>query len=242
MSPFATARPVGFSTGALAGDDFRRAVELTLEAGLDALELSALRLRELRPLVDALPELDADLAALRHVSFHAPSRFGADEEEGVIAQLEAVHERDLPIVVHPDVLHRPARWRRFGSGLVVENMDVRKASGQTAEDLAPLLRELPEARLCLDLAHARQVDPTLGEAERLLLRFAARLAELHLSHVDADSRHHRLTPEASGAFREVAHLVPADAPVILESPMGDDPGREAMDAEVRAARRALGDS
>jgi hypothetical protein len=231
-------RPIGFSTGALARDDVRRAVEISREAGLDAIELSALRLRQLAPLVALLDSLDADLADFRHVSFHVPSRFSAEQEAEVLDLLAPVHERGWPLVVHPDVLHTRPAWRRFGSALLIENMDERKAFGQTYDDLVPLFRDLPEARLCLDLAHARQVDPTLGEAERLLLHLAPRLAEIHLSHVDPRSAHHPLTDDAIAAYRELASLLSPTVPLILESPLAGRPP-EAVAQEITKAHTAL---
>jgi len=234
-----TGRYIGFSSGALAKGDFRRALELAIGAGVAVFELSALRLPELRPLVDALDEIEDDLAAFRDVTFHAPSAFEQQEEAGVVDLLAAVHDREIPLVVHPDVIHTPALWRRFGADLRVENMDLRKPLGQTVDDLEPLFATLPEARLCLDLAHARQVDPTLGEAERFLLSMAGRLAEIHLSHVDADSRHHRLTRDAVADYQDLAALVPAWVPVVLETPMGHDPAVEAIQHEVELARSAL---
>jgi hypothetical protein len=228
-------RFVGFSTGALAGSDFRRGVALAAEAGLAALELSALRREELGPLVAALDELEADLALFRDVSFHAPSAFEPEDEARVVALLERVWERGIPIVVHPDVLRTDALWRRFGDGLRIENMDLRKPRGQTASDLAPFFTRLPEARFCLDLAHARQVDPTMAEAERLLLTFLARLDEIHLSHVDQDSRHHRLSPEAVADYQDLAPLVPDWVPLVLESPMGDEADAAAVREEAAAA-------
>lgn len=231
---------IGFSTGALARDDVHRAVELSVEAGLQAIELSALRIHQLEPLVAAADDLERDLATFIWVSFHAPSRFEPEEEERVLELLAVPHGHGWPIVVHPDVLYTPAAWRRFGRDLLVENMDERKAVGQTADDLAAVFRELPEARFCCDLAHARQVDPTLGEAERLLLTFAPKLAELHVSHVTPDSAHHRLTAEAVEAFGEVAGLVPDGVPVIVESPMGRGVELAGMEEEVGMVRRALG--
>jgi len=228
-------RLIGFSTGALAGGDFRRGVALAKEAGLPVVELSALRLDELVPLVAALDGMADDLAAFQEVSVHAPSAFAEADEAGVVELLTDVHESGLPIVVHPDVIRTDALWRRFGDGLRIENMDVRKAFGQTAADLAPLFARLPEARLCLDLAHARQVDPTMGEAERLLLTFAARLDEIHLSDVDAASAHQRLNPEAIADYRDVPALVPAWVPVVLESPLGETPEPETVRGEVEAA-------
>jgi len=232
-------RPIGFSTGALAGGDFRRGVELARQAGLAVVELSALRLDELAPLVATLDELADDLATFHEVSVHAPSAFEQEDEAGVVDLLAAVHERGYPIVVHPDVIRTDALWRRFGDALRLENMDLRKAFGQTAADLAAFFARLPEARFCCDLAHARQVDPTLAEAEHLLLTFAARLDEIHLSEVDADSAHHRLTPEAIDDYQDLAGLGPASVPLVLESPLGEAPSSEDVRSEVDVARSAL---
>ena len=66
-------RPIGFSTGAIARGDFRLAVQRMRDCGLDVIELSALRIGELAPLLRALPTID--LAAFQFVSIHAPSRF-----------------------------------------------------------------------------------------------------------------------------------------------------------------------
>ena len=51
-------RPIGFSTGAIAKGDFQRALRLLRKFRLDAIELSALRVDELQPLIIALPTLD----------------------------------------------------------------------------------------------------------------------------------------------------------------------------------------
>jgi len=157
-----------------------------------------------------------------------------------ICRIAEVHDREIPLVAHPDIVYTPALWRLFGSALRLENMDLRKPLGQTVDDLAPLFATLPEARLCLDLAHARQVDPTLGEAERFLLSMAGRRAEIHLSHVDADSRHHRLTRDAVADYQDLAALVPGWVPVVLENPMGDALTVADLEHEVDLARTALG--
>ena len=50
-------RPIGFSTGALALSDFRLALKELQGQPIDSIELSALRYRELRPLLSALGTL-----------------------------------------------------------------------------------------------------------------------------------------------------------------------------------------
>src|SRR5438045_2204773 len=114
-------RPIGFSTGALAYSDFRRALQMLCDTGIEVVELSALRHVELKPLVNAIDTLD--LSQFRYVSVHAPSQFHSDEEEGVVAALLGIAERGWPIVMHPDAIHDHARWRSLGKALCLENMD-----------------------------------------------------------------------------------------------------------------------
>ena len=49
---------IGFSTGALARNDFRRALQMLTGKNVSAVELSALRQDELVPLVEQLDHLD----------------------------------------------------------------------------------------------------------------------------------------------------------------------------------------
>ena len=49
-------RPIGFSTGALARGDFRRGLALLRSYQIQVVGLSALRMEELEPLIDALPD------------------------------------------------------------------------------------------------------------------------------------------------------------------------------------------
>ena len=105
-------RPIGFSTGALARGDFRKALTLLQARGIEVVELSALRLDELEPLITALPRLD--LASFKFVSIHAPSRFGAELERRVVSLLNVEHARPYPVAVHPDVVFTPSIWRGFG--------------------------------------------------------------------------------------------------------------------------------
>jgi hypothetical protein len=198
-------------------------------------ELSALRVDELEPLVQALDSLD--LAGFEFVSFHAPSRFSSDDEAYVVDRLQSVMEREIPVVVHPDVIFRPARWEDMGPRLLIENMDKRKAVGRTAQELRSLFEHFPRSRFCFDLGHARQVDPTMTEARLILENLGERLAEVHISEVNTNSRHDPISSNAISAFRSVASLIPENVPVVLESLI--DQGQSDVLTEVDRARRAL---
>ncbi|MCU0690653.1 MAG: hypothetical protein MUF54_04565 [Polyangiaceae bacterium] len=227
-------RPIGFSTGALALADFRLALGM-VESDVDvkAIELSALRVAELNPLVAAIASLD--LSRYSYIAVHAPSAFSRAEEPGIVDSLEAVSARGWPIVIHPDAVHDWSLWRQFERLLCIENMDKRKPIGRSAHELAACFDKAPNASLCLDLGHARQVDPSMSGAHAILRDFGDRLVQVHLSEVATDSRHDRLSYSAALAFQQIAGLIPERTPIILETPVtGAD-----MTREIKRARQAL---
>lgn len=225
---------IGYSTGSLARADVRGALQLLEPLDVGALELSALRAHELGPLLEIISELLLD--RYQNISVHAPSAFIAADEPGIAAALLPVARQGWLIVIHPDTIHDPGLWTPFGDRLAIENMDLRKPTGRTVEELRPVFRRLPEASFCMDLAHAWQCDPTMSEAARLLGAFGERLAEVHVSELDPQSRHVRLTPMGIGAYRRFAELIPLDVPVIIEAPVRP----EEIESELEASLEALG--
>jgi len=149
-------RPIGFSTGALAKGDFRRALQLLAPFRLPAVELSALRLNELPRLVDAANDLD--LTGYRYVSVHAPSYFVAAEERYVASQLAHFAARDWPIVLHPDAIFTDSLWLDFGDRILLENNDKRKSVGRTDDELKSLF----------DAFRTRASASTLGMRGKLI--------------------------------------------------------------------------
>lgn len=211
---------IGFSTGALFKEHLEKGVALSAELRLPAIELSALRLRELPALLDFVR--NHDLEGFAHVSVHTPTDFTAsDEAEVAAALLRSVYDRQWLVVVHPDCIVDSKAWKPFGDRLCIENMDRRKPTGRTVAELEAIFERLPFARLCLDLAHARQVDTTMTEAYRIIRRFKDRIAQIHLSELTSASKHERLSDSAISSFREVAGYLP-EVPVILESPVAPE--------------------
>ncbi|HEX5446063.1 MAG TPA: TIM barrel protein [Pirellulales bacterium] len=208
---------VGFSTGSLALGNVRLGLQMVEGHATAAVELSALREEELVPLVESLDDLD--LTGFRYISLHAPSKLRSMSEIEVARLLCPVAERGWPIVVHPDVIGSFDPWRTLGDRLCIENMDKRKPTGRTAGELAAFFRELPDATLCFDIGHARQIDPTMCEADAILRKFGGRLQQVHLSLVNSQGGHEPLNYEAMLAFRRVSHLLPENVPIILETPV-----------------------
>jgi hypothetical protein len=225
-------RSIGFSTGALALGDFDRGLSLMSGRNTKVVELSALREEELPALAAAFSRLD--LGKYEYVSVHAPSRLERVKESTVVDLLRPCIEHGWPVVLHPDAIGDHGCWREFGKLLCIENMDKRKRAGRTATELRRHFRELPEASLCLDLAHARQVDPALGVTREIVRDYGDRIVQLHLSELDVRSHHAPLSMAAVWAIREIAHMLPM-CPVVIESVVSP----EAIDSELMIAARCF---
>jgi|WetSurMetagenome_2_1015567.scaffolds.fasta_scaffold34588_4 hypothetical protein len=226
-------RPIGFSTGALAFADFRRAVEMLNKRKIRFIELSALRQEELSPLFHGIEQLD--LSGFSYVSIHAPSKINPSEEEDVVKMLHAMSLRGWPIILHPDAVHDFSLWQRIGTYLCVENMDKRKSTGRNVKELNEIFEKLPDAAFCLDIGHARQVDPTMNGAYFLLKEFGRKLIQVHLSEVNTRSRHDSLSLASILAFQEVAEMIPTTIPIILETTISENQ----MESEIERALEAL---
>jgi hypothetical protein len=228
-------RLIGFSTGALAKGDFRRALNIIYEHRIDVVEFSALRLEELAPLLDFLVELPA--STFSFASIHAPSKFPREAEQSVVSQLMRAVALGYPVIVHPDVIYTPALWARTGHQLLIENMDKRKPIGRTLPEMFAAYEHLPEAGFCFDVGHARQIDPSMAEASALLRGLSDRLRQVHISEVNTASRHDPISLNAVDAFQRVARYIPDHVPIILETLI--DVGQSTVEAEVARAREAL---
>jgi len=224
---------IGFSTGALAFGDFALGLRLLESKRADAVELSALRSVELPRLLAALPSCLKELEErYRYISFHAPTDF-RDEGE-LVEQLAPIANMGWNIIVHPDTIRDSSLWRALGSSVCLENMDSRKKDGRTANELKKLFNYLPQAKLCFDIAHAREVDPTMTEAVQILLEFGNRLVQVHLSEVDGKGRHFAMSFGAKLAYEPFADVI-SGVPIILESIVDED----GIESEIEEARRVF---
>jgi len=206
---------IGFSTGALAFDDFRRALKMLQDEGVETVELSALRMPEWFPLLDALSTLD--LSLFKYVSIHLPSQMYVDEERSVAESIRHVPQ-NYPLILHPDAVSDLGLWRSLSNRLCIENMDSRKPIGRTERELDQIFDQLPNAQLCFDIGHARHVDPTMNVAYGILKCFRDRIVQVHVSEVNSRSKHDILSYATMQSFRDVAHMIP-HVPLILETPV-----------------------
>jgi hypothetical protein len=215
-SLLASHHPVGASTGYLKPrGDWEPLIAHAAEVSPFAVELAALSEPELGALETWLSERAA--VGFRYVSVHAPVKERSLPEADLVARLHALPGYVSSIVLHPDVIEDPALYAPLGRRAVIENMDSRKANGQSAADLKPLFDALPAAGFCLDIAHVSSVDPSLALASELLDAFGSRLRQVHLSSL-VDGRHSPLTAADAERFRPALKRC-VDVPWILEAPL-----------------------
>jgi hypothetical protein len=226
-------QPLGFSTGALALSDFRSALEMLKDQVVNAVELSAIREPELIPLLRSLDNLD--LSRFSYISIHAPSQFSHQAEGWIFQELYDHRHNGWPIIVHPNTLKHDPDWRLLGSQLCIENMDKRKPVGRTVQELDLLFERFPAASFCFDIGHARQVDTSMIEAYQMLKKFGPRLRQIHVSEVNSRNKHDPLSFISIIDFQEVAHLIPPDVPIIIESIVSGDQ----IGAEISRVQKAL---
>ena len=124
------------------------------------------------------------------------------------------------VVVHPDRLDERALalLAPLGPRIVFENMDCQKRDGRTAAELARVFAACPEAGFCLDVAHVRTHDPSLGLAFELLDALGDRLRQLHVSGIEPDGTHRPTTAADLELYAPVLERC-AGFPVVLEEPL-----------------------
>ena len=194
--------------------DWPALVEQACRVSTFAVELSALSGAELPGLVrylSAKPRLP-----FRYVSVHAPVKHQGSEAPVLVQQLAELPVWVRSIVAHPDAISNPDAYGSLGTRLVLENMDDRKATGRTADEIEPFFEELPDAGFCLDVAHAWSIDPTMTVAHELLDRFRSRLRQVHLSSLSA-GHHVPVASDDESLFADVLDRC-RDVPWILEAP------------------------
>jgi hypothetical protein len=85
----------------------------------------------------------------------------------------------------------------------------------------------------------------MTEAFRILLRFRDRICQLHISELDSSGHHFPLSNGSMQAFSEIASLLPAESPAIIESlnpqqNAEDDVQKVWMEQEMKRAADAIG--
>lgn len=212
-------RRIGFSTGCINEGNYQQGIDLLKNMEIKLVEVSSLREKELPVFLGELNKID--FSTFEYVSFHAPSRLMLYNETELVEALKPILEKGWPIIVHPDIITDFKLWQTFGESLCIENMDIRKPIGRTYKDLIKLFDILPDASFCFDIAHAKQIDPTMFEARMMINHFKSRIKQIHLSDVNSKSKHEALNYESYISYSRLSPLIPTEIPIIIESPTRD---------------------
>lgn len=208
---------VGRSTRANDADDWAAAIaEAEAELGSAAVELMANRDDRLTSLLGFLQTTPAALDRFGYVSVHAPNR--SDSWIETCARLAELPSRVHTIVVHPHPEVESTLLSKLGARIAIENMDVTKPTGRTAEELGPLLAALPEVGFCVDVAHVWTNDSSLGVGHDLLDAFGERLRQLHVSGIEPDGTHRTTTQDDLERYAPLLERCP-NVPWIFEEPL-----------------------
>ena len=209
---------IGWSTGALLpiGDkaNFPLAVETLITTPFTCIEFGVLREWELPIFLKHLPSLD--ISEFERVSFHTCKLKKLTDKE-LFEQIEPVIELGWSIVSHPEMITDYTLWGKLGDQLHVENMDNREGTfGKNIEEMEQMFDKLPDASMCFDIGHARQVDPTMELARDLCVKFEEKVKEIHLSKINPFTYGHNPIDDSTlEAFSKVTDILPS-CPIILE--------------------------
>lgn len=213
---------IGFSCGdfyRLQNDDMNRfskeTTERFYETGARAIELMCHTTRHLMHLssgtFDHIKKFD-------HISIHAPA-YAYDDSVGsheILKQLADVSKifSAAYVVFHPDAVERWDVISRYDMPIAIENMDDRKKSFRTYDDVKKLLDAYPFG-LVIDLQHCYVNDPSMHLARELHTHLNDRLVGYHISGYDPKMLHVPLFETEQKLIIEAMER--RDVPIIIES-------------------------
>jgi hypothetical protein len=214
---------IGFSTGCLHSSlvtDYGK-ISAIRKIGCRAIELSFLRLGEFTEARLFGTSWDV-LEGFEHRSIHAPihpyTNDGATNR--IFEKLAFLHEKIKPhlIVFHPDTVIDFDVFNGLSFPVGFENMDNRKKSFKTPDELAELMAKNKNFKFVLDLNHICSNDPTMRSAVDFYDQLGSRLAEIHLSGYNG---HH--VPLFRTEQAEIVNAIQNfDIPIIIESVVAPD--------------------
>jgi sugar phosphate isomerase/epimerase len=160
-----------------------------------------------------------DLSGFSFISMHTP-QYAYDNDENskrMLAKMELLTKKYniKNIVVHSDLV---LNWEIFAKyeniPISIENMDHRKKSGKTIEDIKAVLDKY-NFKLTVDLQHCFVNDNSLQLAADFQEKFKDKIVEYHISGTDDDSMHYPLFKTEQDEI--IKALKDKNIPIIIES-------------------------
>lgn len=158
---------------------------------------------------------------ISHYSIHTPTRhpYQNDEESHRILQVIEKICTELPIkniVIHPDNVVDWSVFKQYNHlPFSIENMDDRKKSCRSVEDIKKILDDNPRFWLTLDLQHCFTNDSTMQLAREFHRVLWDKIVQYHLSWYHPDYLHYPLFKTQQNEI--IASLENRDIPIIIES-------------------------
>lgn len=218
---------IGWSTGALLPkgnkSNYQLAIDLLKTTSFTAIEFSVLREQELPIFLENLPHLDT--IGFNHISFHISKHKNLTEKE-IFKKIQPVIEKGWLIVHHPDIITDFGIWKQLGSQLCIENMDGRKQDGRSVKELERYFNNLPDASMCFDIGHVKQIDPSMKLGKEICQIFGQKIKIIHLSEVDNTFYSHSpINDKSLEDFAEIINFL-SGCSIILEYCPLTDLGKE----------------
>ncbi len=191
---------LGFTSGRISN------LKYYLRVGCTAIELN----------VGTIEGLEKLNTLFDYVSIHAPT--GPFD----YLQLDALVKIVKPkvVVLHPDNIINPRLVNELGWPLALENMDWRKSTGKTVEQLEKWFDIFPQAKMVLDLNHVFTNTADMSLASSLWQKFSDRVAHFHLSGFSGENKPHDFLFK-TGQDKIIAALPVKYLPIILEPDISD---------------------
>lgn len=177
---------VGFSTGSLYKHEIplEDALDFYKSVGATAVELSFGAIEELKDF-RLTQGLLRKINGFNFVSFHAPFRdiiYGSNEKTKAVLEKLSYLNKNLPlkgIVIHPDLVENPYLLMDSKLPILLENMNLEKASGKFAFEFKTYHQF--GSRYVLDIEHAYGNDSSMQLTNELMKVMGRRLNHLHVS-------------------------------------------------------------
>lgn len=184
-------------------------------AGARAIELMCHRIDHV---AYAVHDTQKSIAQFSHISIHAPAVDYDDTKQThdllqKMAQLCAKYSV-THVVFHPDAISSWDVIGRYDIPVAIENMDDRKKSFKTYDDIKELLNNHAFG-LVIDLQHCFVNDPTMQLAVQLHENFFDRIVGYHISGYDPELLHVPLYKTDPGCI--IDHVKKKTVPIIIES-------------------------
>ena len=125
------------------------------------------------------------------------------------------------VVVHPDLVDDWGVFDKFVIPVAIENMDNRKMSFRTLQELREFFQKYPHFKLVFDVQHWVVNGYDVNRIPAILDEFQDRIVGVHLSGVGSDKYHIPVCRNNQRELVESLQDLPAHIPIVLEGVCAD---------------------